>query len=376
MVDCIEICFKQLAFMKTYYDILGVGEQATGPEISKSFHQLAQKYHPDAGGGDEAAVQFKQVNEAYQTLKDEQKRKVYDIFLQRQRGGAPAASSYGSGVSRDESQYRPPSAYQQTGQSPPTASGGGFSSSGRFAKWRTGLKEVFFMLGWAVLGIGLSVGFDFVRRQIIGDTLEVGSQDFVEATALASIMGVLASFSLVEESGLERALRRRFGEGFLFVRSLGACLSGAFLGGIAGDLIHNTVYEGGSFKDMVRGGMLVGAILFGWIAGVERFWHRLLAPGEWFELGFMLFRSLMIVSVFAGMSWIVLYMLEFYSIVEQSQTALFFAILLGSIFGSIAPSDMRAYARYASAYVGRFMVLAIVVLMFVVGVAVGRAGFF
>lgn len=73
---------------KDYYDILGVDRKASPDEIKKAFHKLAHKYHPDKKGGDEA--KFKEVNEAYQTLSDESKRREYDTYGQTFNGqGGP-----------------------------------------------------------------------------------------------------------------------------------------------------------------------------------------------------------------------------------------------------------------------------------------------
>ncbi len=63
---------------KDYYETLGVQKGASKDEIKKAFHKMAHKYHPDKSSGDEA--KFKEVNEAYQTLSDEQKRAQYDQF--------------------------------------------------------------------------------------------------------------------------------------------------------------------------------------------------------------------------------------------------------------------------------------------------------
>ena len=63
---------------KDYYEILGVDKKASKDEIKKAFHKLAHKYHPDKAAGDEA--KFKEVNEAYQVLSDDQKRAQYDQF--------------------------------------------------------------------------------------------------------------------------------------------------------------------------------------------------------------------------------------------------------------------------------------------------------
>jgi molecular chaperone DnaJ len=62
--------------MKDYYQILGVDKKASKDEVKKAFRKLAHQYHPDKKGGNEA--KFKEVNEAYQILSDDQKRAQYD----------------------------------------------------------------------------------------------------------------------------------------------------------------------------------------------------------------------------------------------------------------------------------------------------------
>ncbi len=67
---------------RDYYEILGVGKNATDEEIKKAYRTLAKKYHPDANPNNkqEAENKFKEVNEAYETLSDSQKRQMYDQF--------------------------------------------------------------------------------------------------------------------------------------------------------------------------------------------------------------------------------------------------------------------------------------------------------
>jgi len=73
---------------KDYYEILGVGKNASPDEIKRAYRKLAHQYHPDKGGD---AAKFKEVNEAYQVLGDSQKRAQYDKFgvgfEQAQAGG-------------------------------------------------------------------------------------------------------------------------------------------------------------------------------------------------------------------------------------------------------------------------------------------------
>lgn len=63
---------------KDYYNVLGVKKEASKDEIKKAFHKMAHKYHPDKNGGDDK--KFKEVNEAYQVLSDDDKRSRYDQF--------------------------------------------------------------------------------------------------------------------------------------------------------------------------------------------------------------------------------------------------------------------------------------------------------
>lgn len=66
---------------RDYYDVLGVGKSADGTEIKKAYRKLAMKYHPDKNPGDkEAEEKFKEINEAYEVLSDETKRRNYDQF--------------------------------------------------------------------------------------------------------------------------------------------------------------------------------------------------------------------------------------------------------------------------------------------------------
>lgn len=88
---------------KDYYSLLGVDKGASKEEIKKAFYKLAAKYHPDKKGGDEA--KFKEVNEAYQVLSDEKKRKEYDTYGQTFNGQGPQSGGFGGFGGFDASDF-------------------------------------------------------------------------------------------------------------------------------------------------------------------------------------------------------------------------------------------------------------------------------
>lgn len=69
-----------MAKVQDYYKTLGLEKGATDKEIQRAYRKLAHKYHPDSNDSKEAEEKFKKINEAYNTLKDPEKRKAYDQY--------------------------------------------------------------------------------------------------------------------------------------------------------------------------------------------------------------------------------------------------------------------------------------------------------
>lgn len=83
-----------MADKRDYYEVLGLQKGASADEIKKAYRQMAKKYHPDLNPGDkEAEAKFKECNEAYEVLSDEDKRSRYDRF-----GHAGVDPNYGAGA--------------------------------------------------------------------------------------------------------------------------------------------------------------------------------------------------------------------------------------------------------------------------------------
>jgi molecular chaperone DnaJ len=86
---------------KDYYGTLGVDKRATADEIKKAYRKLAMKWHPDQNKDNaEAEEKFKEINEAYDVLKDEQKRAAYDQYGEAafQQGGGPRPGGFPGGA--------------------------------------------------------------------------------------------------------------------------------------------------------------------------------------------------------------------------------------------------------------------------------------
>jgi curved DNA-binding protein len=86
---------------KDYYKVLGLTKAATQDDIKRVYRKLARKYHPDISKEDNAEEQFKEVGEAYEVLKDPEKRAAYDQLgedLQAQRDFRPPPSGAGGGA--------------------------------------------------------------------------------------------------------------------------------------------------------------------------------------------------------------------------------------------------------------------------------------
>lgn len=92
-----------MADKRDFYEVLGLGKDATDSDIKKAYRKLAKQYHPDTNpNNDEAAHKFREATEAYEVLSDGDKRRQYDQFGHAAFGqGGPGAGGFGGGMDFD-----------------------------------------------------------------------------------------------------------------------------------------------------------------------------------------------------------------------------------------------------------------------------------
>jgi molecular chaperone DnaJ len=120
-----------MAKKRDYYEVLGIAKNATAEEIKKAYRKKAIQHHPDKNPGDQSAEEkFKEAAEAYEVLRDENKRARYDQFGHAGMSGAAGGGGFGGGMSMDD-------IFSQFGD---IFGGGGFGGFGGFGGSRGGRR--------------------------------------------------------------------------------------------------------------------------------------------------------------------------------------------------------------------------------------------
>lgn len=347
--------------MENYFKVLGLTEGANEEEIGKAFRVMAQQYHPDRNPGDQAQARFRLINEAYQNLKDPKKRLTHLFELRKSRGEStsPPPPQPQRANPQTETDYRPPQDFQDTRRSAPTR-------PRQYPPWLVSTGQVVQLLSWGIGGALVGLVFFGAQRLLVeGQELFVQFDEIL----LALVMGLLAGITLPQENQLQVSLKQRFQNGYPLVRALAACLAGLFFGAIVGNFAW--FYLETDYTLTIYASMLLGEMLFGLIAAEEAFWTKLRLPKAYFEFFFVLSRMLGIGLMIGLFSLAIGYFLRLREITAQPVETAYYGLAIGLMVGSIRPSDLLAYARYASAYTGRWMVVLMLLLTLLVGLTIG-----
>ena len=339
--------------MKNYFKIMNLAETVGDEEVNKAFRQLAQQYHPDRNPSPDAQDKFKEINEAYQTLRDPQKRQqhIYDL-----KHETPAAQP----AARAETEYRSPEYIRQNPAAraaPPRVS--------TMPSWLKTMLQSMQVFLWAIVGGIGGIGLVLAERIILG----YGDLFSLSQVLFGALLGAAAGITLPPENMLQMRLRARFKDGYHLLRAVISCLAGIYFGGLVGMLAW---FQFDLNPDLaVYGGMIIGEILFGLIAAEEAFWTKLRLPKAYFELLFVLIRMVGVGLGMGAIAYLIGRMLIDFEVTTSAFDVFYYGILLGVVFGSVAPSDLLAYSRYASAYASKWIVWVFVLVALSVGVVLG-----
>ena len=168
---------------KDYYQMLGVGRNASADEIKKAYRKLAHKYHPDVSKEPNAKEKFQEVGEAYETLKDAEKRAAYDQL----------GSNYQPGQD-----FRPPPDWERQFH--------GQFGDGRFSFDDIDLADLFAGLSGGRRGGGARGG----RFPIPGQDFEVTAQITLEQAARGTELDINLSVAEYDEHGVPRRVPHTF----------------------------------------------------------------------------------------------------------------------------------------------------------------------
>jgi hypothetical protein len=346
--------------MKNYYKILGLNRAASDEDIKHAFRTLAQKYHPDRDPSPNAQTKFSEINEAYRTLSNETKRNIYNYDLKRSEEAPTQPSTPPSYEPPRDSAYRRPEYYQsaQYHKSPPRP-------KFKIPPWLRPIIAFFQLLAEIFIGMAVGVGIVLLKNIYVGAEQALPTMQMI----LGITMGGLAGLCLTRENELEYKLKNKMKDGYILLRSLGAVLSGAFFGAALAETVAFTFDT--TLSSTLRIGTALGSFLFGLAANGERLWARFRTPGKQFEIVFVIIRAFSIALLVSLIGGLIALMLSTIELTTLTWEGVFYGFIIGTVLGTMQPSDLLAYARYASAYVGRMIVLILILGALVLGALIG-----
>jgi hypothetical protein len=314
--------------MRTYYNLLGVSEDASLDEIKKSYRALAREYHPDVNKTLEAEEKFKEINKAYETLSDSLKRADYDHSLHqeayiKERAVWDKKLLYAA--------YLRVSAYIFT-----------FALAGFILEW----------FAWWII----DSGEPFSPNRYLG--------------------GILAGFFIGLFWGADMNFKvetflgpGKLGRMYSFLRTIMMSLGAAYLLSIIGSLFDQYLFQKTSTFTVAT--IILGIIIGSTIGSDGDTIEKIRSNQGRFNLFYTLLRGLEIGAAGLGLGLLIGLIFTRFG---EGHLLIWMALtgfILGDILGSVAPSNLAAYASYASAYVTSIIIILIILGTLIIGLIFG-----
>lgn len=318
----------------TYYQTLGVGENATQDEIKQAYRKLAREYHPDVAKTADAEEKFKEINRAYETLSDSLKRADYDQSLHKET------------YVKTEAEERPVAdknliiaAFLRIGAYILTCAAIGFAIE-CFTWW---------------LGFSETQAFD-IQHWIGG---------VIAGALIGGFWGADANFKVETFLGAGA-----LGRTYTILRTTCMSISFGYLIAIFGVLADKYIYGSINWITFL---MFALGVVIGSTAGSDGDTiEKIYSPKGRFNLFYTAIRGLEVGVITGAIGFILgLILVKFGAPTIFLIWGGFLGFVIGDIAGSISPSNLAAYASYASAYVTSILVLLMVLGGIILGIIIG-----
>lgn len=320
--------------MKNYYEILGVTNEATEAQVKAKYRDLARKYHPDVNPSHEG--RFRDINEAYRVLSDSLKRADYDQGFELGEDR----------ISKEED-----------------------SKDNKEKKQEINLKNISIAIGRVAfsvfIGVLIGLAFEFIVWYIGKNS--AFAINFYPGVITGGVIGFLLGMDLNFD------IEGYFGVGYLgrtysFLRTFLYAITFAYVLGrsflIIGQILNLK-------NQVVTGGIILGIVLGSAFGSDSEGFNKIQTKEGRKNLFYTMLRSVLV--GFLGMIMAVIFGFVI-SYLTSIPLVFWFGLIgfcLGTIVGGISPSNLQAYASYASSSIKNTYVILLVIGGIVIGILLG-----
>lgn len=317
--------------MEDYYQIFGVGSDASEEDLKKAYRRLAHKYHPDVNKSSLAEKNFKEISQAYNTLLDPSKRADYDEKLSRI--DHPSNSIYQPGWQVFKPAYA------------------------RVASYVLVTTIIMLILGWLNWWI-----FFIEARNFSFVSLWAG---LAAGAVIGFFWGVDANFKV--ETFLGQGISGRI---YSFLRTILMSLAGGYALGMWGAGFDQYFHGSISWPTIIL--TLLGIIIGSTIGSDGDSVEKIYSSTGRFNLLYTALRGIEVGLIVALVGALITLILVKFGLASSFIVwGIFISFILGDIAGSIKPPNLAAYASYVSAYLRSILVISLIIIALLVGFIIG-----